>query len=115
MTLDALRSRWKGEAEFLRRNAGDVQATVIERLVAELEVELRREAEAELTLAEAAALSGYSPERLRHMVAEGKIANAGRKHAPRIRRGDLPKKAAKGTVFDPDAMARRTVNRGRKP
>ncbi|HEU4630159.1 MAG TPA: hypothetical protein VFS08_10465, partial [Gemmatimonadaceae bacterium] len=45
-----------------------------------------------LTLAEAALASGYSVDHLRHLVSSGAIANAGRKHAPRVRAGDLPRK-----------------------
>lgn len=45
-----------------------------------------------LSLAQAALVSGYSGEHLAREVREGRIPNAGRKHAPRIRRGDLPRK-----------------------
>ncbi len=45
-----------------------------------------------MTVAEAALESGLSEDHLRHGVADGKIPNAGRKGAPRIRRADLPLK-----------------------
>ena len=66
---------------------------------------------ATLTLAEAALESGYSVDHLRHAVASGQIANAGRRGAPRIRRADLPKKpgapaTAPAGGYDPDADAR---------
>lgn len=44
-------------------------------------------------LTEAAELSGYSADHLGKLVREGTIPNAGRPGAPRIRRGDLPKRA----------------------
>ncbi|MFZ5625226.1 MAG: hypothetical protein ACOY71_12525 [Gemmatimonadota bacterium] len=47
-----------------------------------------------LTLKEAARLTGYSIDHLCRLVREGKLANVGRKHAPRVRRGDLAPKLA---------------------
>lgn len=43
-----------------------------------------------LTLQAAAEESGYSSDHLGRLVREGKIPNAGRPNAPRIKRGDLP-------------------------
>ena len=45
-----------------------------------------------LTLGQAAAESGYSHDSLRHLVSDGKVPNAGRRGAPLIRRGDLPRR-----------------------
>ena len=45
-----------------------------------------------LTLEEAAAESGYSTDHLGRLLREKKIPNAGRAHAPRILRRDLPRK-----------------------
>ena len=47
------------------------------------------------TLEQAAVESGYSYSALQKMVADGELMNVGKKGAPRIRRGDLPKKAAR--------------------
>jgi hypothetical protein len=55
-----------------------------------------------LTLAEAARESGYSAAHLARLLDEGRIANAGRKRAPRIKRGDLPKKPPPTAVNGPD-------------
>ncbi|HEX8726058.1 MAG TPA: hypothetical protein VF737_11785, partial [Gemmatimonadaceae bacterium] len=41
---------------------------------------------------------GYSKDHLRKCVADGTIPNAGSKGRPRIRRGDLPKKATRSTA-----------------
>jgi hypothetical protein len=46
-----------------------------------------------LNLTEASSLSGYSREHLGRLVRDGKIENAGRPNAPRIRLRDLPRKA----------------------
>ena len=45
-----------------------------------------------MTLAQAAVASGYSADHLGREVREGRIPNAGRPHAPRIRRANLPRK-----------------------
>ncbi len=50
-----------------------------------------------LTLEEAAAESGYCADHLGRLVREKKIHNAGRTHAPRILRRDLPRKPAAKT------------------
>jgi hypothetical protein len=47
-----------------------------------------------LNLRQASAESGYSPDHLGRLVRDGKIPNAGRPNAPRIRRTDLPRKAS---------------------
>lgn len=89
-------------AAFWRARAGDLRpyapaaAQAFERAAAELEGALRDAADEPLTLAEASAESGYSERRLRELVATGDIPQAGRKHAPRIRRGDLPRRAGAG-------------------
>ncbi len=48
-----------------------------------------------LNLTEAAKESGYSADYLGSLLRQGRIANAGRPHAPRIRRRDLPRKACR--------------------
>ena len=48
-----------------------------------------------LTLDEAAAASGYHKDSLSRMISEGKLSNAGKHGAPRVRRRDLPKKPAR--------------------
>ena len=51
----------------------------------------------ELSLKEAAEESGYSEAHMQRLIAEGSIPNAGRKHKPKVRRGDLPKKVARSS------------------
>ena len=71
----------------------------------ELETALNEWQSEELRIAEAAVESGYSKEHLRRCVRDGSIPNAGKPNAPRIRRGDVPKKtgrlAAQGDAEGP--------------
>ena len=54
-----------------------------------------------LTLREASAESGYSADHLGRMIRAGKVPNAGRRGAPRVRRSDLPTKTASLTRVGP--------------
>lgn len=79
--------------------------------------ELARQAWAEwqdgiLSLNEAARESGYSAEHLQRLVANGDIPNAGQKGKPRVRRGDLPKKAVAGNR-GPSVSSSTLARRGR--
>jgi hypothetical protein len=103
--LDQLTARWREEAAMFRRYGAEQQAAACDLHADELENAIRSAAEERLTLAEAAAASGYSPRRLRELVAAGEIPNAGRKGAPRLRRSDLPRKAAGRPVGTYDATA----------
>lgn len=104
MTPGDLPNAWRSRAEELRPYA-PAAAEAFLRAAAELEAALREAADAALTLTEASRESGYSARRLRELVAEGQVPNAGRKHAPRIRRADLPRKAKKTNGGDYDAWA----------
>jgi hypothetical protein len=111
--------RWR--AASLRQWAADEgTAKVYEYVADELEEINRRQGDDALTLVEAAHETGYSAEHLGRLVREGKVSNAGRKNAPRIRRGDLPHKArpaglqiaGHGTKrYDPVADARSLLSR----
>jgi hypothetical protein len=104
MTPDALPDAWRDRAEQLRRWARAEGAAVAwEAAAAELEASLRAAEDEALTLAEAVAESRYSDRRLREMIAEGLIPNAGRKHAPRIRRADLPRRPGRTSTATYDA------------
>lgn len=83
---------WRAHAAELRRYGAELQAHVLEAVADELEDALQGEADALLTLEQAAEESGYSADHLGREVREGRIPNAGRRHAPRLRRGDLPRK-----------------------
>jgi hypothetical protein len=90
----ALAQRWREEATLLRRRAAEVQAEVMESCAADLETWARERDLEGLTLDEAVAESGYSYSSLQKRVQAGELQNIGRKGAPRVRRGDLPHKAA---------------------
>jgi len=90
--LARITTRWRRDAEILHRRGGDEQAAVLESCVADLEEEARTYSLEALTVGQAANESGYSYGALQKMVSEGTIPNVGKKGAPRIRRGDLPKK-----------------------
>lgn len=82
---------WREEAARLRARYGDDRlAQLCETHAAELETAIIGSATDLLNLQQAARASGYSADRLSRLVREGKIPNFGRKHAPRVRRGDLP-------------------------
>jgi hypothetical protein len=107
MTIRDVAARWRAEAELFDRYGDTARALICRTHADDLEAALRDEQDGILTLHEAALASGYSPDRLRHMVAAGRIPNAGRRGAPRIRRGDLPAKGkAPAGGFDPSATAR---------
>jgi hypothetical protein len=112
--LGDLIARWRSEAELLRRYGDERGAHVCGLHAEELEQAAAALADEPLTLAAAAAESGYSERRLRELLAEGAIPNAGRRHAPRIRRGDLPRKPGATHVdsaYDPAADARSLLSR----
>lgn len=111
MTHDELISEWGRRADEMAEHGIDAVARAYRIAIAELQTAQRAAADETLTLAEAARESGYSVGRLRHMVADGTVPNAGRKGAPRIRRADLPRRAQRtnGSGFDPRAAASRLI------
>lgn len=116
--LSMLRQRWLARRDELRGLHALVDGAVLcESLLAELDALARDAATEPLSLQQAAAESGYSPDHLGRLVRERKITNVGRRNAPRIRRGDLPAKparvVAKGATiaYDPVADARSLASR----
>jgi len=116
-TLTEIRTK----ALELRDHFGDdARARALEWAVEQVEHALTLRADERLTLAEAAFRSGYSPDHLARLIREGKLPNAGRPRAPRIRAGDLPSRGAAhhGVVvingvrtYDPATDARAIGNR----
>jgi hypothetical protein len=117
---------WRARAELFRKHGVEQAAATIEVLAVELEAVLQADDGRCLTLRQGSEESGYSVEHLARLVREGKLANVGRKYAPRVRRGDLPKRVPKhsdsdvahsdDTGYDPTADARslreRRLHRG---
>ena len=109
-----LADQWEADAEKLREYGQESAAKIAELHAYRLREALRAVCDEPLTLAEAAAESGYSKRRLRELVSEGSVPNAGRKGAPRIRRGDLPQKAKTASNgFDAGTEARAIMGAGR--
>lgn len=95
--LDRLAERWEADVERLREYGADAQARAVERCLESLE-QAREERRFEtLTLTEASEVSGYSYSRLQEMVGE-RIENVGEPGAPRVRRGDLPRKPGQSSA-----------------
>lgn len=93
MSLSELPPAWKARARTLRQwAAADEAATAWEAAARELEATLAESGDRLLDLQDAAARSGYSADHLGRLVRQGRIPNAGRLHAPRIRMRDLPRK-----------------------
>ncbi len=91
-----LLAAWQQRADFLQQ-FGDSNSARLWRVAAvELERALETFGAETLTLDAAAKVSGYSPDYIRKQVAAGDLPNAGRKNAPRIRRGDLKAKPQGG-------------------
>ena len=88
--------KWQQEAAQYDRD-GQPGARLLQRVADELEAALRAASDDVLTLGEAAKESGYSADHLRREIRVGNVPNAGRRNAPRIRRGDLPVKAGRLT------------------
>lgn len=86
-------TQWRTEAATLRaRYADERGAQLFELHAHELEGALADGQDEVLNLTEAAHESGYTADHLSRLINDGTIPNAGRKHAPGIRRRDLPLK-----------------------
>jgi len=94
-TVRDLVSQWHTEAETLRNRFRDERgAFLVGRMASELEEALRSDDAEPLTLDQAAKCSGYSSDHLGRLIRNGKLPNAGRPNAPRVRRGDVPTKVS---------------------
>ncbi len=103
--LTELAAHWRAESSLLRGYGAEQAAAACDRHALELEQALEVVADEALTLSEAATESGYSERRLRELLAEGAIPQAGRRGAPRIRRRDLPRRAHASNSLAYDAAA----------
>jgi hypothetical protein len=111
-SLLELPGTWREAAANRRRFGPDPVATALDVCARELDAALQDLEDVPLTLKRAAAESGYSEDHLGRQVREGRIPNAGRPNAPRVRRGDLPRKHVRkfagptSLSYDPAADAR---------
>jgi hypothetical protein len=93
LTLDELLARWEARHAEGARLRAIVPLEVVAAEVLEGLRELQGTNGSEfLSLTDAARLSGYSPDHLGRLIRQGIIPNAGRIHAPAIRRSDVPLK-----------------------
>ena len=90
MIVSALPAHWRTLANDLERYA-PVAAQAFRDAADQLEDALLTTVDS-VSLAEAAALGGFSVDHIQRLVAKGRIANLGRKGKPRIRRDDVPVK-----------------------
>lgn len=94
LTREEFLSRWRSRCHELRQVGALVNAAaLLEEVLADVNAVMAAETEHLLNLQQAARESGYSAEHLGRLVREGRIPNAGRPNAPRIRLRDLPRKA----------------------
>ncbi len=102
----ALVTLWRQDAIRLGELGQDGPAKLLKHVARELELTLKAEAEQEVTIPEAAEISGYTQDWLRRMVKAGRIA--GRRNGSRylIRVSSLPHRAPKLGVVD-ELAARR--------
>jgi hypothetical protein len=113
MGAGGLVSKWTDRARRLREwAAAEEAARAWESAARELQLALEDESDELLNLQQASAASGYSPEHLGRLVRQGRIPNAGRMNAPRIRFGDLPQKpgrARQQVATEPPLRSRSAV------
>lgn len=118
-SLAGLPSHFRERAAEQRVFANEAAARALEYAAEQLDGTLRRDDDELLTLADAAKACGYTADHLGRLVADGKLANHGRKNAPRIRRADLPVKVRGAVLPSPTAsthigraeIARAVINR----
>ena len=97
---------WRSEADRMALRGLRESVDLMRSMADQLEAVLGHQHSEILTLGEAARESGYSADHLGRMIREGTIPNAGRPRAPRIRRGDVPRKASGLTTTGPCAAPR---------
>ena len=90
--LETLAQRWRNDAGLLRQYRNIQQAEWLEARATELERALQEQDNELLTLTAAGEASGYSADHLGRLVRQGALENLGRPNAPKVRRGDLPRK-----------------------
>ena len=93
MTRAEFCGKWKTlRDEWSRRGFSAPVGPIVDELLADLQTVERDEGAELLTLTQAAIRSGYRADTVGRMVRSGKLANLGRKNAPRVRAADLPRK-----------------------
>lgn len=111
-----LTEEWRRDARILREWGCEHEARMLETAADQLESHNAGLLEQRLTLEQASELSGYSCGHLARLITSGTIPNAGRTGAPRIRRGDLPRKPVGKSPsqphVDPTQIVQSIINGG---
>lgn len=106
--------RWEKRRAALARLSAQVDGAA---LASDILADLAGLAESEqpVSLAAAAASTGYSPDHLARLVRSGTLPNYGRKHAPRVKLSECPSKpvlrSRTGSAYDLTTDARSLVAR----
>lgn len=91
--LSEVVTKWRREQHrFAGLGAMVDGSKLIDQLLHDIERATAMASEEAISLAAAAQESGYSSSHVARLIREGRIENVGRPHAPRVRRGDLPRK-----------------------
>ena len=102
-------TRWQSRrADLARLHAQVDGAALIDEFLTDLEGIAA--AEQPVTLTQASTVSGYSADHLSRLIKSGQLTDYGRKHAPRVRTSECPRKPAMALPdaqrYNPDADAR---------
>ena len=93
MSFTEFLAKWRAERERLSRYGQRVDPVpLLDDILRDAAAALASDQDECVTLTQAAAASGYSADHLARLIRSGRLPNAGVKHAPRLRRGDLPHK-----------------------
>jgi hypothetical protein len=102
--MDALIESWHTLAHCMRELGVEIAARSLERCARELARALELDKLESITLEEASTQSGYTYSAIQKKVATGQLANLGVKGRPRVRKGDLPRKAPKHSAGIADSI-----------
>ena len=103
MTLAELTARWLERRDaYARLEVSVPAAKLIDELLSEMRQLGTTSDDDLLSLTEAATFSGYSADHLGRLVRMGMLKNFGRHGAPRVRRGDVPRKRSTASDRTPD-------------
>jgi len=118
MTREDFVTRWRSrQTEWARIGALVDGARVCEDVLQDFEAVTRAEDDAELSLSEAAAQSGYSSDHLRRLHRHGKLQAYRKGRSLFFRSGDLPRKPTvpRFSPYDPAMDAQRVISqRGKR-
>jgi hypothetical protein len=92
MTTHRLVTQFRAAAGAARELGAHDAARVWELAAERADAFFRAHAMEALTLAQASTESGYSVAHIGRLISDGAIENIGKRHAPRVTRGSLPRK-----------------------